>query len=206
MAIKTTETVERDVYVWDCPVCGERMWSQCESFADSVCANCVMKADAEKFGEYAKQIIGAKIITVDGSYISSVAMPHPAVDSIVVTAPGGRQFVISGEPFCEGDPELEIDEAAHPIKVERTIEEVLQNCAKLRGVYGLSWRTLHEFFWFVSASKWGSRECYTEEEHDVYKNFNGRPVGMNVSFDKMLLDEALLFEEYCEGEYGGEDE
>ena len=84
---------------------------------------------------------------------------------------------------------------------ERTIEEVLQNCAKLRGVHGLSWRTLHDFFWFVSASKWGNRECYTEEEHRVYRNFNGRPIGLNVSFDKMLLDEALLFEEYCENEY-----
>ena len=102
----------------------------------------------------------------------------------------------------ESDPSIEIGEVAHPIKVERTIEEVLQHCAKLRGVHGLSWRTLHEFFWFVSASKWGNRECYTDKEHEVYRNFNGRPVGLNVSFDKMLLDMALLFEEYCENEYG----
>jgi hypothetical protein len=198
MAKKTTETIEREVYVWNCPVCGERMWSQCESFADSVCANCVMKADAEKFRLHTKYLIGARIIDVDGDYYSS----GDTIDSVVLATTNGEQIVISGRAYCESDPSIEIGKVEHPIKTERTIEKVLQNCAKLRGVHGLSWRTLHEFFWFVSMSKWGNRECYTEEEHGVYRNFNGRPVGLNVSFDKMLLDEALLFEEYCENEYG----
>lgn len=201
MAKKTTETIEREVYVWNCPECGKETKSQIEMYADKPCTDCTRKADAEKFRLHTKYLIGARIIDVDGDYYSS----GDTIDSVVLATTDREQIVISGRAYCESDPSIEIEKVVHPIKTERTIEEVLQNCAKLRGVHGLSWRTLHEFFWFVSASKWGNRECYTEEEHDVYKNFNGRPVGLNVSFDKMLLDEALLFEEYCEGEYG-EDE
>ena len=199
MATKITETIERDVYVWNCPECGKEMSSQIERFANQMCVNCTRKADAEKFSVYIKHLVGARIIDVGGEYVSCFAACE--VNNIIVATPDGKQLVISGDEYVDG-AQLEIEEVVYPIKVDRTIEEVLQNCAKLRGVHGLSWRTLHEFFWFVSMSKWGNRECYTEEEHEVYENFNGRPVGLNVSFDKMLLDEALLFEEYCENEYG----
>jgi len=98
----------------------------------------------------------------------------------------------------------EVHQATTQCEKYRTIEDILQHCAKMRGVHGLSWRTMHEFFWFVSACHWGYNESYTDEGHDVYNNYKGR-VGEDVSFDKMLRDWVLLFGEYCEDEYGGDE-
>jgi len=138
-------------------------------------------------------LLGARIIDVD--------IVGGGGDSVIAKTVDGKQLVISAA-YRNNDGALELANVIHPIKTERTIEDVLQHCAELRGVGGLSWRTMHEFFWFVAACKWGNRGDFTTEEYEVYIKFGTRPVGLNASFEKMMLDEALLFEEYCENEYG----
>ena len=203
MAIKTTKTIETTIYVGKCPKCGKEKTSAIdEEMADSICADCASKENAENFKKQIGYLIGARIIDVDGSYYSAASVPRSEVDSIVVATVDSRQFVISGMAYYEGDPELEIEEVVHPIKVARTIEDILQNCAKLRGVSGLSWRTMHEFFWFVSSCKWGKCADENEEERAIYEKYNRQPIGMRTSFDEMLTEWALLFEEYCTDEYG----
>jgi hypothetical protein len=162
----------------------------------------VSQYGCREFRDRINYLIGARIIDADGSYYSAASVPRCEVDNIIVATTDGRQFVISGMAYYEGDPELEIEEVVHQIKVARTIEDILQNCAKLRGVSGLSWRTMHEFFWFVSSCKWGKCADENEEERAIYEKYNERPVGMRTSFDEMLTEWTLLFEEYCIDEYG----
>ncbi len=202
MATKTTKTIETIVYVGKCPKCGKEKTSAIEAMADSICGDCIMKENDKKFREQTEHLIGAKIISVDGMYYSSIVIPRYDVESIVVLTTDSRQFVITGMAYNEDEHTLEIEEVQPPMKVTRDIKDILQHCAKLRGVSGLSWRTMHEFFWFVSACKWGVGGGHNREEHAIYEEYSGRPVGMRTSFDEMLTEWVLLFEEYCVDEYG----
>lgn len=117
---KTTETIEREAFVWNCPECGEEIKSRFEMYADKPCADCTRKADAETFRLHTKHLIGARIIDVGGEYYSSFSSPKESIDCIIVSTKEGKQFVIAaGDSYNEGTPELAIDEVVHPSKVEQ---------------------------------------------------------------------------------------
>lgn len=78
------------------------------------------------------------------------------------------------------------------------LEDILRECAELRGVGRMQHRTLHEFDWFISACIWG-RDSESEEERTVYEKFKDRIDFANRK--DALLEWGKLFLEYCEEEY-----
>ncbi len=83
------------------------------------------------------------------------------------------------------------------------LEEILSECAKLRGVTYTPHRTLREFSWFVSACIFG--EDGTEEEQKIHREYGERfnPDENPLLYaESALLEWGRLFLEYCREEYG----
>ncbi|MFA7121960.1 MAG: hypothetical protein WC277_10820 [Bacilli bacterium] len=51
-----------------------------------------------------------------------------------------------------------------------TLNDILIECARLRGCYPLMHRTLHEFDWFCSSTIWG---CGPSVEHEIERGKGG---------------------------------
>ena len=77
------------------------------------------------------------------------------------------------------------------------LEDILMECAQLRGVQRLPHRTVHEFDWFISACIWGDLHG-DENEKEIEDRYGKR---FNPDADNLLLEWARLFREYCREEY-----
>lgn len=71
------------------------------------------------------------------------------------------------------------------------LEDILYECAMLRGVDNVSHRSLHEFDWFVQECIFGSLKGKYEGKKKELPEWGKRP----------LRNWALLFYEYCLEEY-----
>ncbi|MDD3967105.1 MAG: hypothetical protein PHP63_08690 [Candidatus Marinimicrobia bacterium] len=97
------------------------------------------------------------------------------------------------------------------------LNEILTECAQLRGCYPLMHRTLHEFDWFASCVifGWTQFEEYTAKEHikkhpeaekamqekkEEYQKIFNKWHGA-VTYDNELIALAKAFREYCHEEY-----
>ena len=80
------------------------------------------------------------------------------------------------------------------------LNEILKECAKLRGVYpDLMHRTLNEFNWFVRAVIWGELTHVVDGGKRIYERWhNVTPINDGDS----LICYAKAFLEYCKEEYG----
>lgn len=77
-----------------------------------------------------------------------------------------------------------------------TLNDILIECARLRGCYPLMHRTLHEFDWFCSAVIWGKLSD-NEEERMIYETYNYA----FTNNDDELIKLAEAFLDYCRKEY-----
>ena len=76
------------------------------------------------------------------------------------------------------------------------LEEILYECAIMRGVQSLQHRTIHEFNWFV-------KECVFGKLKEKYKD---KMSFMNDSRENVMRKWGLLFYDYCYEEYSSIDE
>lgn len=103
------------------------------------------------------------------------------------------------------------------------LNEILIECAKLRGCYPLMHRTLHQFNWFVGVLIWGwtqyddyrMERCRTHEDFNEqfwidqrkeYERIHERWNSAYTCSENDLINEALAFLEYCQEEYNNDDE
>ena len=103
------------------------------------------------------------------------------------------------------------------------LNEILIECAKLRGCYPLMHRTLHEFEWFVTVVIWGwsfsdvvrmgedrKSSDYTEQfwidQMKEYERIHNRWNHAYTCSENDLINEARAFLEYCQEEYGEEND
>lgn len=102
-----------------------------------------------------------------------------------------------------------------------TLNEILIECAKLRGCYPLMHRTLHQFNWFVGVLVFGWTEydkarmvhdsevdgCHDQFWTDMkaeYERIHERWYNAYTCSENDLINEARAFLEYCQEEYGEE--
>jgi len=111
----------------------------------------------------------------------------------------------------------------HKEIISDELNQILIECAKLRGCYPLMHRTLNEFNWFTTVVIFGwtsldqyrmdesiSKGCGTIEEwqeqkskyQNLYIKYND--VYVDCEYDQMLIKMAQAFKEYCEEEYAND--
>lgn len=78
-----------------------------------------------------------------------------------------------------------------------TFNDILIECAKLRGCYPFMHRTLDEFNWFCGAVIWG-KLFKDDKEREICVKYNE----YYVHGDSELIVLAKVFLEYCKEEYG----
>jgi len=78
------------------------------------------------------------------------------------------------------------------------LNEILKECAKLRGVFHLQHRILKEFEWFVNAiifEEWNLPERLEQEEFQELRIYEGRSNDFK-DRDNVLVEWGKLFLEY----------
>lgn len=79
------------------------------------------------------------------------------------------------------------------------LEEILADCARLRGVSNLSWRTLHEFNAFVSNVIWDQPNLLNDKIWTKW--INKARTAKVFAGSNQILKVAKFFHEYCKEEY-----